>query len=186
MFRTCIVTLSCLGALVAQSRSPAPNPPAVSPAGFQLTEPVFDVAADGTLLAAGPGYVARFDRRGAEFTPFLGSDAERTWPVSFVLVGAAVGGNDLPVAGATPVRSGRLVTFARGAAEELYELRADGMEQRFVFRSLPARGELCLRIDVDSDLHAEVVADGVQFAGPRGGSTTASPLRSTPTASASR
>lgn len=169
MFRTCIVTLSCLGALVAQSSSAVPQPPAVAPAAFQLTEPVFDAAADGTLLVAGPGYRARFDRRGAEFTPFLGSDAERAWPVSFVLAGAAVGGVDLPVAAATPERCGRLVTFARGAADELYELRADGAEQRFVFRSLPARGELCLRIDVDSDLRAEEVADGVLFAGPRGG-----------------
>lgn len=163
-----LVLCSCaLGALSAQE----PAKPPTSAVGFELrpSMPGHAVAADGALLAAGPDYRARFDAAGAHFTPFLGSDAERVWPVTFRLSGAEVAGQTLPVHAAAPVRSDDVVAFERGAAAELYELRADGVEQRFVFRSLAARGELRLHIDVATELAAGRSGDDVTFTGPRGG-----------------
>lgn len=167
MSRTLSVALFLLPALAAQGSPRLAMAPSAD--AFRITAPVYDTTADGTVLAVGPAYTARFAADGAEFTPFLGSAVERTWPVAFQLAGATVGAVGLPLAAASPARAGDVVTFARGGADEVYELRTDGMEQRFVFRSLPQRGELRLTVATASALRAEPDHDGVSFHGPNGG-----------------
>ena len=162
--------LLCSCALSALSAQDPAKPPAMA-AGLdlRLQAPSHGLAPDGALLASGPDYRARFDAAGAHFTPFLGSDADRVWPVLFHLAGVDVGGQPLAVQPAMPVRSDDVVVFERGAAAELYDLRADGIEQRFLFRSLAVRGELRLHVDVTTDLAAGCGGDGITFTGPRGG-----------------
>lgn len=167
MTRMLLLCSCALGALSAQD--PGKPPAMATGLDLRLQAPSHGLAADGALLAAGPDYRARFDADGAHFTPFLGSDAERVWPVTFHLAGAEVGGQPLAVQPAMPVRNDDVVVFERGAAAELYELRADGIEQRFVFRSLAVRGELRLHVDVTTELAAGRLGDDITFDGPRGG-----------------
>ncbi|MBM4063129.1 MAG: hypothetical protein FJ265_18835, partial [Planctomycetes bacterium] len=174
MFRSAIVPLLATG-LAAQGASPvptvpaAPAQPALSADCFRIAEPVYDQRTDGSLHATGPAWVATFDQGGASFTPYLGSDAERTWPIRFALRGVTVAGKAAATGPALPQRQGHRVAFARGAAVEWYDLNADGMEQCFRFDSLPARGELRLHIAAEGDLEPTLASDGVRFLGPRGG-----------------
>jgi hypothetical protein len=167
------VSLFTLGAALAQGDATAAKPgqPPGRPTSesIQWIAPVHDTTADGTIHTAGASYVARFDAAGATFVPFLGETAERTWPVTFRLAAAQVGDRPLPVTPAMPRRDGDVVAFDRGGAIEQYVTMLDGFEQRFVFASLPARGELRLRIGTSSDLEPSLTDDGVRFAGPLGG-----------------
>lgn len=127
-----------------------------------------DTAADGTVWAATADWKAAFAPGGATFTPFLGSQVP-SQSATFRLVGARVGDIDLPVNDAAPVLAGQRVSYARGALAEFYDLRAEGIEQQFLCRELPKRGDLRLSIAVATELLAERVGDGFRFAGPHGG-----------------
>jgi hypothetical protein len=166
MYRVSSFSLFCLAAAAAQALSQSePTPPPFSPA------PVFEEAHDGAVLAAGADYAARFDAGGAQFVPALGADAERSWPIRFSLAAARVGERELALQPALPQRTGNVLSFARGAARELYVMRGTGMEQQFLFEALPARGELVLTIDVASELVGErdEKGAGLRFLGPQGG-----------------
>jgi hypothetical protein len=166
------LSLLTLGAALAQSETPASKPgqPPGRPTSdaIRWVAPVHDVTADGAIHTAGASYVAHFDAAGATFVPFLGETAERAWPVTFRLAAAQVGDRPLPVTAAMPRRDADLVAFDRGGAIEQYLTALDGFEQRFVFATLPARGELRLRIGTTSDLEPSLT-DGVHFTGPLGG-----------------
>lgn len=88
---------------------------------------------------------------------------------TFRLAGARVGNVDLAIGRADPVLAGRRVSYARGALAEFYDLRPEGIEQQFLCRELPNRGELRLSIAVATELLAERAGDGFEFAGPHGG-----------------
>jgi hypothetical protein len=99
--------------------------------------------------------------------PFLGSDAPQNHPVHFVLRDVRVGGRALPLASAAPVRAGERVTFDRGAVQEVYDLRADAVEQTFVVAS-DWSGDVEVEIEVRSDLVENAAEPGIQFGNERG------------------
>lgn len=116
--------------------------------------------ADGTIWAANGVWKASFEAGRTTFLPFLGSQ-EPSRPVAFRLASASVSGRELALGGeATTLREQR-VEIDHGTVLEAYDLRAQGIEQSFVLRDLPVRGELRLDLAVDTGL--EVVADGPGF-----------------------
>jgi hypothetical protein len=165
--------LCSVGALLAQAPQPAAKPvegtPRPTSDALRWTDPVHSTGENGALHTAGSSYLARFDATGATFVPFLGSTAECEWPATFRLAAAHIGARALPVAAAEPRRDGDVILFDRGCTLEQYATSLTGIEQRFVFSSLPERGELRLRIAVASALQAGVADDGIRFTGPLGG-----------------
>ena len=134
------------------------------PTGRVLT----DVAADGAVWAATADWKAGFATGGTTFTPCLGSQVP-SQPATFRLASVRVGATDLALADAVPVLDGQRVTLDRGTTTEFYDLRHEGIEQQFRWCDLPERGELRLRVAVDTDLRAEREGDGFRFLGPHGG-----------------
>lgn len=49
-------------------------------------------------------------------------------------------------------RDGKSVTLDRGALREVYHLTKNTLEQTFVFDRVETRGELLVRLDVETDL----------------------------------
>ncbi len=179
-----LFSLSLLGAaLSAQAPSPSPAlaltpqdgeglrpvPIASGADFFGPTGVVHDRLGD-TEWAAAAAWKAGFAPDGATFVPFLGSDAERNWPLTFATRRAVVAGMDLPLQqDAVAVRDGLRVTYHRGAMQERYDLRKEGMEQSFWFADLPLRGELVVEVAVQTDLECQPDGAGFRFQGPRGG-----------------
>ncbi|MCC6781904.1 MAG: hypothetical protein IT457_03590 [Planctomycetes bacterium] len=156
--------LSLAGAAAMSAQDPAPKPPSPEARDYQaLLEPVFDRAQDGAILVAAETYKAEFDRGGARFIPFLGSDAPRNLPLAFVLRHARVSDRELELDSPKPSRHGDTIEFARGACVEQYLVRAEVIEQRFVFTALPARGALELVVDVESEFDARTTPAGIRF-----------------------
>lgn len=152
------------GAAAMPAQDPAPKPSTPAARDYQvLLEPVFDRAQDGTIRVAAETYKAEFDGRGARFIPFLGSDAPRDLPLAFALRSARVGDRALELEAPAPSRRDDTVAFARGACVEEYLVRAEGIEQRFVFTALPARGALELVVEVESEFEADTTPAGIRF-----------------------
>lgn len=173
LVRLCTSSLVvAFAAAVGHSQQPSPAPvavlgPAAGPA-WPADVVHTDAAADGTVWAATAGWKVGFAPGGATFTPHLGSEVP-SQSATFRLVGARVGAVDLAVGEAAPVLAGQRVTFDRGGVTEFYDLRPEGIEQQFLCRELPTRGELRLSIAVATELLAEHDGAGFRFAGPHGG-----------------
>lgn len=131
---------------------------------------LFDAPGDGRLWAAASAYKASFGSDGFTYVPFLGSDAPRNFPVRFVLRGVSVGGRELPLTDAEPVRHGARVTFARGAVHEVYDLAPQQVEQTFVVVD-GTPGELLVELEVISELVEDAAADGLQWRNQHGAVT---------------
>ncbi|MBX3461560.1 MAG: hypothetical protein KF830_00170 [Planctomycetes bacterium] len=130
------------------------------------------------VLATGPGFTARFDRAGFEFTPLLGAAAPQPMPLRTTL--ASVRRGDAVVFartgdGPVPEAVGAEVHCRHGAVTESYLVADAGIEQRFVLAERPAGdGDLVVRLEVATGL-VLVAADpaaGLHYAAPgRGGVT---------------
>jgi hypothetical protein len=132
-----------------------------------LDRVVFDQPGDGRIWAAGRSYKASFGADGFTYVPFLGAGAPRDFPVRFRLCAVSVGGRELALADAAPVQDGNVVTFARGAMREQYELLLDQVEQSFTVDSnLP--GDVEVELQVISELAADAAAAGIRFANELG------------------
>lgn len=120
------------------------------------------------LFGFGRDYAARFDARGLEFTPALGAAAPQTQRLRFTLESIVHGKTPFALEPAVaPQREGRYARYPRSAdVTERYEVRADGVEQSFVFARLPGSGELVVRGRLATELAASVDGDGVAFLAP--------------------
>jgi hypothetical protein len=128
-------------------------------AHFQL-----DTASDGDLWAFGGSYKARFGRDGASYIPFLGSDAPRSFPVTFSLEQVTSGGDTLAFDHeVAPAFQGDAAIYHRGALVERYDLALGRVEQSFVFEALPSAGELVVVVDVTSELLGQESSTGLSF-----------------------
>lgn len=165
-----LVVAFAAAASLAQQPVPRRNGVVDAPAqpGWPTGHVSTDQAADGTVWVATAAWKAGFATGGTTFTPFLGSQVP-SQSATFRLVGGSVDGADLVLADAVPVLAGQRVTFDRGALTEFYDLRPEGIEQQFLCRELPTRGELRLSIAVATELLAERAGDGFRFVGPHGG-----------------
>ncbi|MBL8755645.1 MAG: hypothetical protein JNK15_20285 [Planctomycetes bacterium] len=123
---------------------------------------VFDDHADATWLAAAR-WKAAIDCDSATFVPFFGSQASCNHPVDFRLRSIAVGGAVHDAAPGRVRRDGHTVRIERPDVVESYVASDAGIEQRFAFATLPARGELVLDLAVHGDFTIAPAADGHRF-----------------------
>ncbi|MEO6711039.1 MAG: hypothetical protein ABI054_07575 [Planctomycetota bacterium] len=129
----------------------------------------FDAPGDGSLLARGRLYKAQFDSTGAQYIPFLGSKAPANYPVHFRLASVTAGGEALHLdTQAPPTRSGNTVAYDRGELVETYAMLPGSVEQEFVFASLPSRGDLVVRMQVETALAFSETPEGFRFANDLG------------------
>ncbi len=125
---------------------------------------LFQTSDDGAVWARGAGYKARFDGQGATIIPFLGSDAPANHPIVMHVSAVTSAGVPLTASEATAAtRVDRNVRIGHGSFDEVYELASDGIEQTFVFDALPQRGELVLRMDVQTDLQGSDLGTTLRF-----------------------
>ncbi len=157
----------------AQDRLAAPAPSApLADASFRLPgageRPLIDERSDGTIWVGAETYKAGFDRSGARFVPFLGSQAQRNWPAAFRGKRVTLGGKELPCLDAAPRLVGDAVEFARGGMIERYVLRGDGLEQTFGFESLAERAEIVVTVGAETEHEVMPFGDGHRFSCPDG------------------
>jgi hypothetical protein len=150
------------------SENPALLRPPHDPGAVDFAEP-----GDGLIWVHGATYKASFGASGVQYIPYLGARAPRNYPVSFVLQSIAVGGQ--PVAFASSVSASRTdhtIVLDRGGVIENYQMAPDGMEQMFVFDSLPRGddrgGDLVVRMGVETELPAAESAEGFRFSNDLG------------------
>jgi hypothetical protein len=130
---------------------------------------VFDEPGDGALWVRGRTYKASFDASGATYYPRFGPKQPENAPLRLSPESVTVGGAPIAFAGlVAPSRSGERVEFDRGAFVEAYELSPGSVEQLFVFPSVPAGGDLVVRIPVPGSLDAFATASGLEFRGELG------------------
>jgi hypothetical protein len=148
-------------------------PRSLEPASSSRRDPnaIYHVdGGDGTSWVRGASYKASFGAEGAQFVPFLGSDAPQSYPLQFVLSHASAGGAEIAFDGSVAsTRQGDRFVYDRGTLLEVYDVSVDSIEQSFVFSSLPASGELVLRIATTSELEGGQAADGLRFTTALGG-----------------
>ncbi len=154
------------------SRSlPAPRPPKSARSGEIQPRPrvprdrlYLSAQPDGSPQVRGRTYKAEFTRAGASYIPFFGPAAAQNHPLGLRIASIRSGGEELGFDGsASATRDGSTVRYARGSVVESYELGLDSVEQRFTFPSLPATGELVLRLAVASDLIASAEGGALSF-----------------------
>ncbi|MCA8973489.1 MAG: hypothetical protein KDC98_02150, partial [Planctomycetes bacterium] len=109
-----------------------------------------DRVGDSVWVGA-PDWKAEFTAAGATFVPFFGSDAPHNMPASFQLSGLRIAGADQPIEAVAPSLGDHLVTIERGSVREQYVLGMNGIEQQFLFETLPARGAIELAIGMTGD-----------------------------------
>jgi hypothetical protein len=156
--------LAVAGGLPAQTAIHDPDLQAIRRSASGLT------GESGRLDGFGADYAVHFDADGVRFQPALGERATTDQRLGIHLAGITRGGEPVAVAAVVPpVRRGASAVYGRSAAvEERYEVRAEGVEQSFVFRALPGRGDLVVRCRLDGELapHGVAAAGGLQFLVP--------------------
>jgi hypothetical protein len=133
----------------------------------------FDVPGDGAIWVRGESYKASFGTEGATLIPFLGTDAPANRPLRLSPESVTIGGKSLAFEDSVPAtREGLAIAFDRGSFVEKYDITSTAIEQTFVFAAVPARGDLVLRLQVQTDLERASTSDaGLRFACERGGVT---------------
>ncbi|MEM7201365.1 MAG: hypothetical protein AAF628_13935 [Planctomycetota bacterium] len=119
---------------------------------------------DGQLLGHGADYRVAFGDDQVEFTPALGRQVSRTSPWTFTLTTVDRDGAHLGRDRATRSHQDNIVRYGHGTFDEVYEVRADGLKQSFVFHRVPAgHGDLVVRGRVTTHMRGELVRDGLKF-----------------------
>ncbi|MEO6596397.1 MAG: hypothetical protein ABIP94_16730 [Planctomycetota bacterium] len=134
----------------------------------QLADPdfvAFDESPDGTYWAVGGSYKAAFDANGWRFIGKPAPDADTLQPIEFRLTSATVGGAAVTLSTPERVRSDRRVEYRHQHLVEAIDITGGGVEQTFIFDSLPTRGELVLDIAATTALAGENTEHGVLFRG---------------------
>lgn len=169
--------LAASAALPPQLPAPAPQTPpaamATAPraatAARPLTAVLFDRRTDDELWALGGNWKARFDPQGCTFVPFCGEGAPTNFPLRLELQRATVGGRALDLTpGQLQLEQGT-VRVPRAALTERYDTALEHVEQSFVFRSLPTRGELVVELAITSSMAKVATGGGIRFANEHGG-----------------
>lgn len=139
--------------LAALARASVERPALARPALAQL-HGIADC--DGRLLGRGPGYRVEFRASGPAYTPALGARAAHAIECELRLASVERGAQRLlaDVPALEPVLEGERARYARPLGiDELYEARADGLEQSFALREpLAGAGDLVVRLELRSEL----------------------------------
>lgn len=172
--RVAIGALVCAFALSHHLLAQEPTNPSVPAAVFATAHGLQQT--EHGLVGFGAAYSARFESDGIRFAPALGAGAPGAHRLDLRTVAIRQGSTQLPIAAeARPAARGETVVYERSRAiEERYEVRADGLEQSFVFRELPGRGDLVVRCELGGGLAglAATTAAGLAFATPGLGGVT--------------
>lgn len=149
--------------------APTPASRTELPQEFRLpldfSEVRFAESIDGELWARGESWKMRFGADAATFVPFFSSRSPRNFDITFDLLGVTAGGRTLALGASADVRrSGDAVTLDHGLVDEVYELGLREVEQKFVIESLPARGDVVVRLAARTELAGASSEAGFTFA----------------------
>ena len=122
----------------------------------------------GVVCGLGRDYSARFAPHGVTFTPALGNGVERPQTLQFTLAAVRRGATDVwqRTGNTAPSIAGNTVRYQHThELAETYDVRADGIEQSFVFAVRPAgSGDLVVRGEITTELPlVHVGGDGARF-----------------------
>jgi hypothetical protein len=124
---------------------------------------------DGSPQVHGRTFKAEFTPGGATYIPFCGSAAPQNHPLTFRIDSIRAGNEPVGFSDSVvATRDGQTVSYARGSVTESYALGVDSVEQKFVFSSLPANGDLELRLGVTSDMTASFDGAALLFSSADG------------------
>ncbi len=122
------------------------------------------------LWAAGRTYKVRAHTGGFTYFPFIGPDAERTWPVNFRLAEAAIGGTPLELNERAEVRRAEnRIVLDRGPVDVTYDMGLLEIEQSFVIDAAGSQADLVLDLEVTTDLSGRADGAGFRFDSAGGG-----------------
>lgn len=131
---------------------------------LRLDAVLTDVAPDGTVWALGPCWKLKASPTGAAFYPFVGNSAARSLPLTFGPPSIRVAGLELRAEVGHPTVAGNRASIDYGTIVESYDLAVDAVEQTFLVRELPARGELVLTLPLATELEYRGRDQGLLFA----------------------
>ena len=120
-------------------------------------------AADGPMWASATAWKASFDGTGCTVIPFFGSEAPHNFPLRLELAQVAVGGESLELPAGEPERLGQRVRTRRGIVDEVIDTAVDGLEQSWVFASLPNRGAITVDLSMQGDYQVTPIDGGLRF-----------------------
>lgn len=132
-------------------------------------EVALDRDADGRIWARGADWKASFDDRSCTFVPFLGSAVPANQPLSLQLHGIHLAGERLDLRPTAATASDQRIERDFGPCVERFDLAVRGIEQSWVFRTLPRRGELRLLLATATALHGVDRGADLWFGGEYGG-----------------
>lgn len=162
-------------ATLAAAREPQQSPPSdgtiaqVAIGDFERAQVFFQETEDA-IWARGRSYKASATSAGFTYIPFLGSAAERTWPVRFSLSSVTLGGEELALGRAQPRRDEQHIVLDRASVSVHYDLDLESVEQSFALDGIAGRdAELVLRLAISTDLNLQIEGRAITFRGPVGG-----------------
>jgi hypothetical protein len=135
----------------------------------QLADPefvAFDEPGDGSLWVSGNSYKTAFDANGWRFIGRPAPAAPSLQPIGFRLASASIGGEPVTLAAPVRTRTDRRIAYDHGSLVETIDVAGRGVEQVFTFHRLPRRGEIVVRMAVETALAGATTADGIVFTGP--------------------
>lgn len=128
---------------------------------MELPELLVDEPGDGSVWARGRGYKAQIAPTGLQFLAARG--AAEALAVDFATVAVRIGERPLPQAAPTLTYRSGSCQLDHGSFVENFALRPEGVEQSWVFASLPQRGELTIDVAWASTLPCLPDRDGHCF-----------------------
>jgi hypothetical protein len=160
------------GEVAKTSEGPAPE----FTGSLSIREQMTDVLAHeddaGRVWVRGRDYRASFGEEGFTFLPVFGKTSPQEYPVQFVVENVTLGGDALPVGVQGVTRGAGQVTMTHPSMREVYLLDLGGVEQTFVFDTVPGSGDLVVDLGVSSELAVLDQADGLHFVHPTLGHVT--------------
>lgn len=133
--------------------------------GLTADDVLFDVDAEGSVVAATRRYKATFGTGSWSFFGRPAAGATRYSPIGFRLASCSIGGIAQSLVDAPAQQRARQVVLCHGACQEVLDVAPQALEQSFVFESVPLRGELRLEIATNTELRGEASGDGIRFRG---------------------
>jgi hypothetical protein len=135
--------------------------PAAYRRAMELPELLVDEPGDGSVWARGRGYKAQIATTGLHFLAARG--AEEALAVDFATAAVHIGSEPLPQASPTLTYRSGSCQLDHGSFVENFALRPEGVEQSWVFASLPQRDELTIDVAWSSPLPCLPDSDGHCF-----------------------
>lgn len=129
-----------------------------------LGEPAANVqVVDDVLWGFGSRYKAEFGATAVRMTPALGEQAARNMTIELGLRSIGRGAQLAPVAAPVARSHQRLrVTYDRPEVSERFDVREAGIEQSFLFETLPSgSGDLVIRASLETDFVVSRHGDGL-------------------------